>query len=245
MHLNDDQIQRWLHDELDARSREMVSTHAATCEACARRISDARDEEAEILQLLGTLDHPVPRSDAASFVPTRSAWASWGRRAAIFAAAVALAGAAYAIPGSPLRIWVKQVAERIAGADAPSPDEKAPATNAPVTSGIAVPVQERFEIDFVAEQATGAVALSLTDGPNIVVRAIGGTAAFTADAERLTVDNRTSTADYEIEIPRAASWVEIHVGARHVVVKDGARFAEGLGSDPSGRPRLSLAPPDR
>jgi hypothetical protein len=242
MHLNDDQIQRWLHGELDTGSREMVSTHAATCEACARRISDARDEEAEILQLLGALDHPVPRSDAASFMPTRSAWGSWGRRAAIFAAAVALAGAAYAIPGSPLRTWVKQVAERIAGAE--SPDDKA-ATNAPVTSGIAVPVQERFEIDFVAEQATGAVALSLTDGPNIVVRAIGGTAAFTADAERLTIDNRTSAADYEIEIPRAASWVEIHVGARQVVVKDGARFAEGLAPDPSGRPRLSLAPPDR
>jgi len=44
-----------------------------------------------------------------------------------------------------------------------------------------VPVSERFTIRFAGSQTRGTVRVTLTDGPQIVVRAVDGTAAFTAD----------------------------------------------------------------
>jgi hypothetical protein len=246
MHLSDEQIQRFLHGELDARSKEALSRHVAACEFCARLLAQAEREQSEIFGLLCHLDHPAPRVDAESFTRKSGAFTVWGRRAAVFVAAAALAGAAYAIPGSPLPAWVKQVADwidRDGGSDSP-PAEKSPAIDRPTTSGIAVPAHERFTIAFLTEQTDGVVAVSLADGPNVVVRVLGGTATFTTDVDRLTIDNRGSEADYEIEIPRGASYVEVFVGTRRFILKDGDALAMGIPTDEHGRRVFSLAPPE-
>jgi hypothetical protein len=241
MHPSEEQIQRFLHGELDARSREALSLHVAGCDRCAQLLAQAEREEHEIFELLGRLDHATPRVDAKSIARGRGALAVWGRRAAVFVAAAALAGAAYAIPGSPLPAVVAKIAHWIAG-EPPAPSDGS--GDAPlVTSGIAVPAKPRFVIEFVAQQASGVAVLSLADGPNVVVRALGGTATFTTDIDRLTVDNRGSSADYEIEIPRSVSYFEVSIGARRAVIKDGEAFATGFPLDEHGRAVLPLAAP--
>ncbi len=241
MHLSDEQIQRLLHRELDARDKEVLSLHVAECNACARRIADAEREESEVFGLLRHLDHPAPRVDAGAFARGRGTLGVWGRRVAVFVVIAALGGAAYAIPGSPLPSMMKKVAEWVGGDESPAPLDDDSTTAAPVTSGIAVPPAPRFSIDFVVEQDQGAITAWLTDGPDIVVRVLGGAATFTKDVDRLTIDNRGSTAAYEIEIPRATPFVELSIGATRIVLKDGDSFAPGVTADPRGRYLLPLA----
>lgn len=236
MHLNEEQIQRFLHDELDARSKAALSQHVAGCDSCATLLAQAEREEDAIFEVLRQVDHPVPRVEAASLALPRGLLAVWGRRAAGVVVVAALAGAAYAIPGSPLRTLVEHVAEWIA--DGEPVDESQPSIP-PVTSGIAVPVHGRFTIAFTSEQA-GTVAVSLTDEPNLLVRVRGGTTTFTTDADRLTIDNRDSS-DYEIEIPRGAAFVSVSIGAREIVLKDGDAFATELSTDERGRHIFSLS----
>jgi anti-sigma factor RsiW len=244
MHLNEDQIQRFLHDELDALSKKTLSQHVEGCESCARLVADAEREENAIFDLLAHVDHPAPRVDAVSFAPKRRTLAVWERWAAVVVVVAALGGVAYAIPGSPLRALVEQVAEWIADGDSQAPPVgESPTNAAPVTSGIAVPVHGRFTIEFTSEQG-GSVAVSLTDEPNILVRVLGGTATFTTDVDRLTIDNRGSTADYELEIPRDAPFVAVSIGTREIVLKDGDAFATGLPTDERGRHVFSLSTPD-
>lgn len=245
MHLDEEQIQRFLHDELDARSKETLSRHVVGCESCARLVADAEREERAIFDLLGRVDHPAPLVDAASFAPKRTALAVWGRRAAGVVVVAALAGAAYAIPGSPLPALLQQFVESINGDDSPPPSEGLSVPPGRATSGISVPAAPRFAIYFVVEEPEGVVAVSLTDEPNIVVRALGGAATFTTDVDRLTIDNRDSAADYEIEIPRDAPFVAASIGRRQILLKDGDAFATGLPTDERGRHVFSLSTPER
>jgi Putative zinc-finger len=247
MHLNEEQIQRFLHGELDEPQRKVLALHLAECSACVRQLEEAEREETGILDLLRSVDHPAPVIEAETLVEHRSGtFAVWGRRAAGFLVAAALAGAAYAFPGSPLPALLNHVAEWISGQTPPPPPPTPPAAEPsaparPETAGIAVPVGERFSIQFTAEQAGGDVTVSLTDGPNVVARVFSGTATFTTDVDRLTIQNQGSTADYEIELPRDAPWVEISVGARRLILKEGERIAADVAADAQGRYVLSLS----
>lgn len=251
MHLDDEQIQRFLHGELDERQKEALSVHLADCDACARQLEAAEREEIAIFDLLRHVDHPAPVIEAETLVAQRTgAYAMWGRRVAGFLIAAALAGAAYAFPGSPLPALLHHVAEWISGQTAPPPPpppapqaEPSP-TARRETAGIAVPVTERFSIHFVSNQTGGDITMSFTDGPNAVVRAFSGTATFTTDVDRLTIQNSGSTADYEMELPRGARWVEITVGARRLLLKDGDRIVTDIPADAHERYVLPLSPPD-
>lgn len=246
MHLNDEQIQRWLHGELDAHARASLARHLAECEACTRKIALAETEEQSIFDLLGHLDHPAPRVDATVFARRRGVWAVWGRRAAAIAVTAALAGAAYAIPGSPLPAFVKKMMQWTTRSDPalPAGGDSLATAAAPVTSGIAVPAGSRFSIDFVAEQANGNVIVSLIEGSNVVVRVFGRSVTFTTDIDRLTIDNRSSTANFEIDVPRSAVSVTVSVASRQIVLKDGDAFAPQLPLDARGRHVFSLSPPE-
>jgi hypothetical protein len=83
--------------------------------------------------------------------------------------------------------------------------------------------------------------VSLADGPNIVARVFSGTATFTTAVDRLTIQNDGSTADYEIELPRDAPWVEILVGTRRLILKEGDRITADIAADAQGRYVLSLS----
>ena len=70
-----------------------------------------------------------------------------------------------------------------------------------------------------------------------------GWATFTTDVDRLTIENRGSTADYEIELPHGAPWMEIGVGERRLLFKQGDRLVTNAPADARGRYILPLAPP--
>lgn len=240
MHLEEEQVQRLLHGEPVASA---VRAHVAECAACAARVAEAQREEGRVFALLSLVDAPVsrPSVDAHGLaIRARRLVAPWLRRAAAAVLALAAAGAAYAIPGSPVPAWVDRV---VAWVGATSSGEAPPGGGGGDPSGIAVVPGPRFTIVFAVEQARGGVTVWLTGGAEIVARRLGGPATFTTDVDRLTVENAGATADYEIELPRGAPWVEIRVGARRVLLKEGLRIATEAPEDARGRFLVPLAPP--
>lgn len=190
-----------------------------------------RDED-EVFALLRHLDHSPP-AVTAEMIAARARRGADGRRwAAGILLTVTLAGAAYAAPGSPVRGWISAAVERIAGrhetpqAPLAPPTEEPPASQ-PRESGIAVAPGRELLILFTASQATGQARIKLTDAAEVTVRASSGAATFTSEIDRLVIDNRGSSADFEIGIPRAARRVEIRVAGDRIFLKSGPRITSG------------------
>lgn len=233
MHLEVEQVQRLLHGELDAPGQVAVRGHLAACADCRGQVEEAEREEALILGLLRQVDHAPPAVDAQALAArARRVVPGWGRWAAGVLLSLAVAGVAYAAPGSPVPAWVDRVVGWVVG-PAPVPPE-------PQSAGVAVEPGARFTIGFGAEQERGIAAVSLTDGSSIVARRLAGTATFTAGVDHLAIENAGSTADYEIELPQSAAWVEIRLGARRLLLKDGARIVTDAPVDAGGRYLLPL-----
>ena len=177
---------------------------------------DEQREEAELFALLGALDHPVPQVDARAVIARAGqqrrspAYLRW---AAAIALGLGLAGAAYALPGSPLRAWVRALVHGAAPAPTQPPDSG--------FAGIAVAPGQGLSVVFAARQATGTADVRLTDSAEVVVRALTGAATFTSGADRLVIDNAGSDATFEIQIPRAAPRVEILVEGSSILLKAG------------------------
>ncbi len=188
---------------------------------------DRDREAAEVFALLRHVDHPAPHIDAEAIV-TRARGREvrevrWQRWAAGVVLAVGAAGVAYAAPGSPLRAVARAVMGWVEGGSG-APRSAAPMRAPdPVASGIAVAPGRELTILFTASQAGAEARVSLTDRTEVVVRALGGPAAFTSDVDRLVIENQGSPADFEIQIPRAAPRVEIRVGAERIFLKEGPR----------------------
>ncbi len=228
MHLEVEQIQRLLHGELDAPGGAAGRGHLAACADCRGQVAEAEREEKVILGLLRQVDHPSPAVHAEALAArARRGSSRWLRWAAGVLLSLTVAGVAYAAPGSPLPVWLDRVVEWVAG-PAPAPGDPGPA-------GVAVEPGARFTIGFEAEQERGIAAVSLTDGSIVVARRLGGSAAFTSDVGHLAIANDGSTADYEIELPRSAPWVEIRIGANRVLLKDGSRVITDAPVDARGR----------
>lgn len=230
MHLDEEQLQRLLDGELADSEEASARAHIAQCADCRRRAADAEREEDEVDALLGQLDGPAPSLDAESVAArARARDSGWMRRAAAVLLAVGIAGAAYAVPGSPLPALVQAVVTWIGGGpDVPrkTPEpERAPHAGSPDASvaGIAVDPGERLLILFTSSQAEGEARVTLTDGALVTVRAPIGAATFSSDVDRLVIDNHGSAATFEIQIPRTAPLVEIRAKGDRLFVKEGAR----------------------
>ncbi len=242
MHLDDEQVQRFVHGE--GRVAAPVADHLAQCSACRERVAEAEREEAEVVALLRHLDHASPRVTAGMMVArARARRVGYGSWAAGFALVLGAAGAAYAVPGSPVRGWLNAAVAWIGAerSEDPALEVTAPSEAAePAVTGIAVPAGENLVIVFASTQAEGTVIVSLLDGNDVVVRARNGAATFGSDVDRLVVNNRGSSASFEIEIPRHAPRVEIHVGGRRVFLKEGSRITTAASLDARGRYLISL-----
>jgi hypothetical protein len=227
MHLDEDQVQRLLHDELSSRAAE-AEQHIATCGVCRERVAAARREEAEVFALLGAVDDPVPSADIAAIERTADAFGtrrlSW---AAGFVLALGIAGVAYAAPGSPLQRWMSTFADWLRPDPQRTHTSSAPPSASSALAGVAVVPGQRLVIAFTSTQAEGAVRVRLTDSAQVVVRAQSGAATFTSDADRLVIDNRGGRGTFEIHVPRSAPRVEIVVGGTRLFFKDGDRVAAG------------------
>jgi hypothetical protein len=224
MHLDEDQIQRLLHSELPPRAGQSARDHLAECNECRDRLVEAQRDEGEIFALLRRVDHAVPAVDPEKVAArARGVGAAWGRWAAGILLFLGVAGAVYALPGSPLRDWVRSVVAWIGDSDEPP---QVPAqVQAPDggVAGIAAIPGRRFVIAFESPVPGGQAQVSLTEGEEVTVRAPIGAASFTSAADGLVITNSGSGATFKIEIPRTAPRVEIRVAGNRIFLKEGSR----------------------
>jgi len=235
MHLDDEEVQRMLHSEIDAATAGARRAHAAGCATCRARLDGAQREEDMVFGLLHRLDHLAPTLNATAVMArARSRAVRAMRWAASVLLALTVAGAAYAAPGSPLPALVDRLTRWLAG-EPPEPARPEPA-------GIVVEPSTRFTIVFASERSGSTAMVALTDGRSIVVRRSNGAARFTTDIDRLTVEAGEDAGHYEIELPRSAPWVEILAGDRRLLLKDDSRIVTAPAADASGRYSLPLGP---
>lgn len=242
MHLDDEQVQRLLHDELASSDATRVRDHVTQCADCRSQFDTARRDEEELGELFRHLDHPAPRMTASAVISRAQSesW-SWLKRAAVILLMVSVAGVAWAAPGSPLRSilgralgWVR------AGHVTVAPRATAPAP--PAISGVAVAPGSRLLILFTSAQAGSAARVSLTDDEDVVVRAPVGAAAFTSDDDRLVIENGGAAATFEIGIPRGAPHIEIRVAGTRIFAKNGPRVWSNAGAATAGAYSIPLVP---
>ncbi len=243
MHLDQEKLQRALDGELQAEEALAVGSHLRECAACRSSLQQAGKEEREVLGLLTSLDHPTPElSLDAIRSRSRGQGHRWGRWAAGVVLALGITSAAYALPGSPLPALVRRIAHGLhSEAESPGGGLQEAAPVAPM-SGIAVQPGDFLAIRFSSFQARGEIRVEFTDQPEVAVRAMGGSPTFTSDPDRLLIENAGSDADFEIEISRAASQVEILVGGRLRFSWEGGRVRAGTPADEEGRFLISLQP---
>jgi hypothetical protein len=241
MHLDDERVQRLLHGELEPAGERLARQHLAACDDCRTLVDEARAEEQRIFSLLREVDHPPPDADPRVVLPTGgSRHAHWGRWAAGLLLVAAAGGAAYAAPGSPLPAALDRLVTILAHTQPRAGSDRAATDTAPPGSGIAVAPGDRLTIRFVVEGDGGFATLSLTDGDEVVVRAVAGAATFSSDVDRLSVRS-AGTAGFEILIPRSAPWVEVLAGDTPVFRKRAARVVAQTGPGGDGRYRLNLS----
>lgn len=170
-HLEDGTLQAFLDDELPPVERARVAEHLLACERCNGSYEDLTQANALFSQSVSLLDVAPPSMRPAGGTLRRRAPA--GTSSLVKAAGLVLAlaaGAAAAVPGSPVREWVSQLVA--SGEPSPAPVEEATApgsVRAPASAPAGVSISP----------AAGRVLVSLSNLERTVVRlgAAAGTQA--------------------------------------------------------------------
>ena len=245
MHLDDLTIQRLYDGELEALDESTAQSHLMDCVPCANRAEDARGERRQIQALLGTLDGPSRRIDLATIFARADSTPRWTldrfaglRKAAAVLLVVGLAGVVYALPGSPVRTWVRGVVRTMTPKPRPEPDRARP----PQEAGISILPEERLVILFRlgAARGNGLASLSLTDGSEVQVHAPPGAATYSSVPGRLEIEVRDLAAPFVVQVPRSAPWVEIRVDETSLFLKDRTRITTSSPAGPGDRYILPL-----
>lgn len=244
-HPNEEVLQRFRHGELVGNHVRDCDEHIALCVLCRERTANLERDEGQVLELLRSLDKPAAPVRFADVVARaqRRGRRVWYRIAASIVLAATALGTAYALPGSPLRQWLRYAVERITReAPAARPSATALARTSQGTPGIALTPGTRFVIRFDGASPNGEAIVSFTDDSTISVRATQGSATFTSEAERLLVEPRSSGSALaiEIEIPRQAPRVEIQVAGERVFLKEGTRVTAAQTANARERYRIPL-----
>lgn len=239
-HLDEEQIQRLLHDELGAAGDE-VRAHLAACAECRSRVEGEREEERRIFELLAQVDHPLPdvRPDAVlpAAKPGRTEWVRWAAGVVLVATA---AGAAYAAPGSPLPGLVRRVLDM--ATPVATPPGAAQSDDSPTAgAGIALAPGERLEIRFLLSNPGSVALVALTDDAEVSVKVVEGAATFASSDEQLSVRG-AAPARFEVRIPRTAVSVDVLSGDVPLFRKRGREIVADALPGADGRYRLPLPP---
>ena len=235
MHLDEERLERLLHGELAGDDSAAARSHLLGCAECRARVAAAERDEREVFDLIGAVDHPVPAVTVDAVIDRAGARRRpWHRSAAAAVLLLGLGGAAYALPGSPLRRWVGAAIERMSGGPGgivPDPVRVDPPEDG---AGIAVAPGADLLIEFTGPETGGSARLVLSDAGEVTIRAPAGAATFRSDANRVAVHRTGTRARFDIELPRSAPRVEVRVGARRIFLKEGARTTSDAPPGPDG-----------
>jgi len=252
-HLGEGTLQALLDGALPPGERPAAEAHLAACGECAAAARELRALNERAGALLAAGDVPAPVAQAQMSLRARRARQNhWGdARRALLRAAILVLGvagvAAAAVPGSPVREWLRETVlpakkETLppAGRAAVPPPRETPA-DAP--TGVSI----RPDGGAVRVVLTGAsprlrVTARLVDGDRAGVLARGGAMAgarFRTAPGRIEVVD-AGAGEIEVEIPRKARSATVEVNGRVFVAKDGDSLrvlapAEAPGGGPAVR----------
>lgn len=251
-HVSEGTLQAFLDGELPDRERAEVMRHLAGCADCAAELEVLRAAACDLSAALGWLDTPAPTATALASVRQVSSIPRIGprfgfsdraagvaastRRALVRAAMLVLglaAAASAAIPGSPIRDWLMDTWQRVAGDDtvavptAPAMDPAvapaAPATaSAERMAGISIlPRDGEIRIVLESPAHSSPIYVRLIDGSTASVFTNGdpGAASFRTAPGRITVAN-AGPEGVRVDLPRGAAAALLTVDGHAFAVKD-------------------------
>lgn len=212
-------------------------------------MSDDERVDREIDDLLRTLDHDPPRVTPQDVMRrARRPRAAAVRIAAGVVAVLALAGVAYALPGSPVRSWVRSLGERPlhnpvgepsrAPAGTPDGDPGRASGEALGGAGLVFDPAEPLTIR-IAAGSSGHVRVSPTTRPRLVVRMVTGGGRFTSDPSELAV-RLTAPDTLELLVPRSARSIAITFQGTRLFTQRGEDRSSVSTPDSAGRFRFDL-----
>ncbi len=211
MHLDEVKLEGLLSRELPDVEERIVRNHLAGCPRCASAFEAARREDEQIADLLSSLDHTIPHLDPLSLTRRARRRVLKPRLAAAGIALLIVAGAASAMPGSPLRPWLSRVVGWIAGTETTPREAGQVDSSQQPPAGVSVFPGEKFELVFEAIQETGVIRISLADQAEVAVRSDDEGVSYSVDPQGVRVSNAGLGANYEVVIPNDAKSVVIRV----------------------------------
>jgi anti-sigma factor RsiW len=218
-HPDDGRLQSYLDRELTVDAHDQVERHLLRCDECSRRIDELEALGTEVRETLGLLDPEAPTElDGALWeIRRRRAQRRSNRhRQRLVAAAVVLlfagAGAAVALPGSPVRSWLAN-----GGEPAVQPLQVETAQQGAVLRVALAQGAARVEMTGVGPD--GFVEVQLTSRADVEVEG-PPEASFRTGAGWVEVSG--ADGPVRIRIPEGAREVEIQVEGRVA-----ARYLEG------------------
>ena len=197
---------------------------------------DEQFADDELSRMLAAIDHPLPRL-AASDVIMRARRRS-GRRSVLMAAAAVVAAAsvaAAAVPGSFVHRYLQLASARVSTTPAATKTAASAAIDA-ASRGIAFAPGPQLDVDFRAEQTSGALQVRWADVPSVYLTQTGSTgdAHYALTPGGVIVDNGGSTASYSLVLPRTLARTRVRIAGRMVLSKDGGTVSCAGARDESG-----------
>jgi F0F1-type ATP synthase membrane subunit c/vacuolar-type H+-ATPase subunit K len=230
MHLTEAELAALTHGDVSAPSSEAL-THLASCPECTARLEVLRAADREVAGLLRGVDHAAPRVRGTAFVDALHARR---RRIGAIAAGLAfcVAGAAAALPNSPLHQVLLRVVFRTESQTAIADRPRGPVRPKP-GAGVAFIPGSSLEVLFRNPRSGGHLRVSLVDGPQVSAIA-DGDAAFSIHQSQLEVNDHGVAMSFALEIPRSVPEVTIRTGSETILVKHAGVMSRSPVKDSTG-----------
>lgn len=221
MHMDDGVLIAFVDNELAPPDRAEAAEHVLGCPVCRERLDELKAASATLTGALAALDASPDMDDGWSRVGERLGrqGRAWTARSLVRAAGLILvvaAGASAAVPGSPVRSWIRT-------AVAPAPTAESPAGTLDTTSGVSIaPVDGRIEVVVVEPGPGTRLRVRAVDAEQatVVVPDPGTPPEFRTSPGRIEVQGVSGLV--EIDVPRSALDVRVLVNDEPYVVGSGS-----------------------
>lgn len=245
MHLEDPILTRFVDGESPPDEVRRVESHLDACEVCQARMTDLRDWDDRVSELLTRVDGRTPEPDlqAVIMAASRTRRGPRLRWAAGIVISTGVAAAAWAAPGSPVPGWVDGLRSRTTGAVvSPGMGDAAQDPASGGSGGIGVVPGRDFTVVIDAAASGLRMVVALGEAPTLMVQAEEGAATFRSDPDRLVVE-ASGAGLLTLTVPRGAARVRILVDSLPVWSKEADRVMVTTGARATGPERWEIGPP--